>query len=599
MAEQEFSFEDFATPQPSEPSKGPGISFEEFARPERKIPSGLKESTLSFMTGVGKTAPFGQDIPAAINVARSYLGGHPAGVPTEGSLGERFSAAKEAQMEAAKILGEKAPTAQTAGMATGIAGSFSPLARVGAAEEAIAQGAKNIVPQAISKIFPKAAPAIAGGASKVGTGATVGALYGAGEGVTPQERMENALSAAKFGAAAPAIPAIAETGAKAAGALTSIPLYFKTGESFRSLNDAVKAGLGKNPEFWSHLTGAQTGEDLVNRVQGAVSSIADQRSRNYMTHMNRIGANQSPLDYSLVEDAINKAKPKAVHLGKVYDPEAYTAINEAENLVSQWKNQGPSGSMTSLPHSIEDFDKLKRALDNVHFKYSRDYGAQSPAARAISDIRRSVFNTIEARDPSYANAMEEYAKTSNLLKEIGKEVTGAKGTSVGAKIRKVLRARDSEHKGALLDELAKFDKDIPYAISGHELSSLMPQGIRGAIVNAITASGGFLDPSILTSLVLSSPKVAGSLQYGIGRAGGLPAQIERAAPGITRGIGLPLSEDREGRATGGRTNGRMTVAYLLKMAENSKKKIQNSTEQLLDHPDESVVSALKVANKHI
>lgn len=55
--------------------------------------------------------------------------------------------------------------------------------------------------------------------------------------------------------------------------------------------------------------------------------------------------------------------------------------------------------------------------------------------------------------------------------------------------------------------------------------------------------------------------------------------------------------ERQGRASGGRIC--VTAETLMRMAERSKKKIQNKTETILNQPDEHVVRALKIANGSI
>ena len=136
----------------------------------------------AFITGVGQTIPFAKDIAAGANVLRSELGGRPAGVPEEGTLGEKFEAAKRAQEQAQRILGEEYPLTQMGGTAAGIGAQIlSPGTRaLAAGERAAAEMAGEAVPAAL-------APA-ARGAVHVGAGAGVGAAYGAGEGVTPEER---------------------------------------------------------------------------------------------------------------------------------------------------------------------------------------------------------------------------------------------------------------------------------------------------------------------------------------------------------------------------------------------------------------------------
>lgn len=193
----------------------------------------------AFITGVGQTIPFAKDIAAGANVLRSELGGHPAGVPEEGTLGEKFTAAKRAQEQAQRILGEEYPMTQMGGTAAGIGAQImAPGTRaLAAGERAAAEMAGEAVPRAL-------APA-ARGAVHVGTGAGVGAAYGAGEGVTPEERMENALLGAGVGAAgsaaAPIVGTIARPLGKKLGFIKPTPGVMSKDELFDAARDAYRA----------------------------------------------------------------------------------------------------------------------------------------------------------------------------------------------------------------------------------------------------------------------------------------------------------------------------------------------------------------------
>jgi len=162
----------------------------------------LKERAGSFMTGVGSMVPLGQDIPAAIGATLSKAGlmHGSKNIPEEGGWLDRFEAAKRAQIETAKKLAEEAPAEHYAGAATGLVGTLPIGGPAAKAESALAA---------------KVAPVIGETAAKYGTsalgGAGMGALYGVGEGVTPEERLENMKTGTLFGAGAGAVaPAIAK-----------------------------------------------------------------------------------------------------------------------------------------------------------------------------------------------------------------------------------------------------------------------------------------------------------------------------------------------------------------------------------------------------
>ena len=73
------------------------------------------------------------------------------------------------------------------------------------------------------------------------------------------------------------------------------------------------------------------------------------------------------------------------------------------------------------------------------------------------------------------------------------------------------------------------------------------------------------------------------------------AQVGQPAQG-----GAPrASGGRVGRASGGRLAAPVTAERLMRAAHAAKLKINKTTEQILDQPDETVVKALDIANRHI
>lgn len=214
---------------------------------ESPVKEGVVGEIGSFMTGVGKVVPFGQDIPAAISAGRSYLGMHPKGVPESGTFAERFSGAKKAQEEAAKVAGEKMPLAQRAGMATGIVGSIAPLGGVGAAEEAAAAALTKAAPSIITKTLPNAAPASIKGATSIASGAGMGAAYGIGEGNTLEERLKNAKTGAEIGTAISAASPLVGAGVGAAAKAVSeyLPGFISGSEKagLKKIEEAIKTDV--------------------------------------------------------------------------------------------------------------------------------------------------------------------------------------------------------------------------------------------------------------------------------------------------------------------------------------------------------------------
>lgn len=379
-------------------------------------------------------------------------------------------------------------------------------------------------------------------------------------------------------------------------------LSLKTGVSVRNLRDAERAGYTKNPEFVNYLKGNKEPAQLVDEVQGAIRQIAKERSDAYVSGTSGMRADQTLLPYDDVWKAYDGARELALTPnGLVKNSGANEALMKAHSIISEWQAQAP----VSGAHTMMDFDALKRRLDELRSEYPNNPTAQ----KAVSDVRASVYNTVRKADPEYAKVMDDYAKASDMINELNKEVIGPAKGAVGAKLRKILRAQDDVHKGQLIDELTRVNPNLPYMIAGAELHNMMPKGLLGRL-GALGAIS-YAYPPAIASAVLASPRVSGNVQYnmgraarGLNRAGEIASPMRRAVPyaagelseRVEEAPPLTIRPDRPARAAGGSVHTKATTAEtLMKLAERARKDISNGTKSLLSQPDEAIAGALKAA----
>lgn len=216
--------------------------------------------------------------------------------------------------------------------------------------------------------------------------------------------------------------------------------------------------------------------------------------------------------------------------------------------------------------------------------------------------------------------MEKYSQASQRLNDYRKGLTAG---DTSASFRKILGAQQGKGKENILKEISEINPDIPFMIAGQELRPWLAQGIRGMITSgSALGTGMFMGiPSAIGHLYGQSPKAVGATFYGAGKIGGAPERLYKALPpGTTSAVqqvgrAEQLTGEEEeppaqmtrgnaaggriGRATGGRTNGMMTAEMLMQAAHAAKKKINKTTEEILNAPDEAVVKALSVAKQHI
>lgn len=381
----------------------------------------------------------------------------------------------------------------------------------------------------------------------------------------------------------------------------NIPAHIQSGSAFESLQKAYDAGLAKDPVFWNHYSGAADANDLIDRVTGAIGDVAKERSANYVAGMDPIKASVG-LDYQPVIDAITNARGAqgkgigAFH-GQRVNRGAQAVLDDIENTVGNWMSK-PQGHPN---HTIEGFDQLKRAIGD----YYKDARGNSEAKKVVDDAYNAVKKSIIDVDPVYENIMDQYSQATQKLNDIN---SLTRGRSTQTQLNKILKTYKTGDKSNILSDLYARDPQLTSAIAGHDLSQLMPQGLRGIATSSLLYGGmgsfmGMLHPATLSHVALGSPKLMGGLNYGLGRAAGMPEAAVNKLPYFTHMTPYAASQieqaDRAGRKSGGRVSHETKADQLIAAAESAKKMHGRRTEALLDQPDEAITKALAVAKQNI
>ena len=401
---------------------------------------------------------------------------------------------------------------------------------------------------------------------------------------------------------------VPQVATKAITSATNVPLSLQSGVSYKSLQQAVDSGANASPVFWEHLSGSVPASSVVDRVNSAIGQVAKQRSDDYIREMTAAtGRNPQQLSYGLVDKAMTDAQNIAMPRGLVFDPDASKVVvfNKVKNLVDDWKANPNNG------HTMADFDQLKKDLRA--FGYDKTLPG-SEARKMVEDLANSAKATIP--DKKYVDIMEQYQTATRELNDLNKDLVNRKGSTT-SQISKILKNQDKQSKGALIKRLEELDPDLPAAIAGVELNPLIPSGLRGQLAGMLASGslfGGIASmvahPAPLAGVALSSPRVAGTLNYGAGRISNAPARAyESLRPAVEAARQSGRAEDvlgpqpqarggRAHRASGGRLTGVITAPMLVAAAERAKKGHGKATEPLLNQPDEAITRALAIANQH-
>lgn len=547
---------------------------------EEKVKQGVLPQVGAFVTGVGQTIPFAKDIAAGANVLRSQLGGHPAGVPDVGTLSEKFEAAKRAQMRAQEVLGKAYPKTQMAGVGTGVGAQLlMPMSPVTSAGAKLAEAAPSLV-----KIPSKLA-------GSLGAGAAEGALYGYGEGVTPEERAEAAKTGATFGAAAgvvaPVVSSVARPIAEKLGlAKRNIPNVDELKKTSQEAYDRAHAvGLDFTPGQVRKLhTDVETAIKNAGYDPKEHSDVRTALSRLYSHSLPDVNGQYKPVTLSeldqirqLAGDATQNLDKKTRKVGHVFRNTLDEFWDDLLNT-KQYRSGLPEEAIPAIKEARKYWHTMSKAekLENMakHAENMALNSGQDPQRYFRSKIV-SELNRQEKRPQGWTK--EEVAAMKNAINP-------AYGTE------KYFR-----QFGQAMPELATIGAGLAGEAGllgeyGKEVSPFLI-GAGAAGFGARKASK-YLSRNAIEHL------------HNLVRSGGHSAMIPRQAAvpktreAIVRGsVGFMGDEDnREGRATGGKVGKRDYPAKRLTRLERAARRafneISNETKPLMDLPDEQIVDAL-------
>lgn len=372
-----------------------------------------------------------------------------------------------------------------------------------------------------------------------------------------------------------------------AGALR-IPQAMASGSPAAALGIAQQLGrTGSQVERNAFLRGtrkdtpintvSQRGEDLMNELK-------DNAQSSYLRGRASLATTELPLND--IYDSISNARRSINSSGVPYNSDTMRAIDELELEVDKLRAFPNRDSRSAV-----GLDELKR-----HLREKID-GFGSANKNVLYPIATSVRDTIAKADPNYAKMMDDYQEFIQHFKDL-KGIGFNANLSETARIQKLLNLLKKEDRLDLLKKLSEgteAGKELIPMLAGMAFREIAPPAYQGfglAGLGMLAAQG----PHGIGAVALGSPRAAGLSQYALGRIGGAVPQISSAIPNAL----VALEGQREGRKSGGRVGSHEVEAGRLVMAaERAKKGLSAHTEGLLNTSDESVASALEIANRSI
>lgn len=322
---------------------------------------------------------------------------------------------------------------------------------------------------------------------------------------------------------------VVDTAARGVGAAASLPLSLTTGVAPRNILTAGRAGMEGNPAFVEHMRGNADVNQPVEMADSALRQIAQDRAAAYQAGMTGVKADKTVLDFSPINKSVLDARNIVEFHGVTKNREALGTYEAIKALVDQWQQQ-PYQLVAGKPvwphRTAEGLDELKQAVGEV--RTLTKFGTLS--RKVADDIYNSIKAQITRQAPEYAKTMSGYAEASDKLKELRKTFSLSESATTDTALKKlhsILRNNVNTNYGArvkLGEELAKKEPDLPYAIAGQTMSSVLPRGLATQLLTGAEAVGGgyaaaagFFHPAVLAALAAASPRLVGEVAHLSGR----------------------------------------------------------------------------------
>lgn len=320
-----------------------------------------------------------------------------------------------------------------------------------------------------------------------------------------------------------------ELAAKGVGYGVSSALGRTTGTGGAVIRQAAKEGAAGNPVFRENLRGASP-ERMVDMADSALEQMKAARTADYNKGMLGVRADPAVLDFKPIVDDFAKTIDIGTFKGKTVNRSAVATQKEILDVLTEWRNLNPAEY-----HTPAGFDALKRTLGDI-----QQNTKPGTASNAIaSKVYNSVKAQIEKQAPSYAKTMKDYQEASDKLNQLKRTFARSANAADETAVNRLLStARNNvtanyTQRAKMLDELTKYEPNLPAAIAGQTLSSYSPRGLTANLAGTGGLAAVLSNPYLLAGAPAFMPRVVGEAAYGAGRVGGLLGDVAPSASTVT------------------------------------------------------------------
>jgi hypothetical protein len=365
-----------------------------------------------------------------------------------------------------------------------------------------------------SKLAPKVAAYLGSRAPNIAVGTGIGTA-----------QTGNLQQGATIGAggqiASDVIAPAARLLAKGVGKAGSQVLGASTGSGASSVEAGYQAGRTGSSAFTDAMRGKTNPDAIVNNVQDAVQTIANNRRSQYLSALGNIKGQPASIDISPVADTLST---QLKNFGVKVTPDGtldFSRSSIANNGSARADIQGVFDTLKNW--GTQKGDRTAVGLDTLK-KQLADFYSQSGSARAfVQAVKSKVSDILNKEVPGYGAMTSDYAKATQLLSDI-KSATGVGGKSsvdtVFTKLTSAMRG-DKQMRLEVIREMtnAANTPDLEAKIAGINMQSLIPKGLvgRGADMAAIFgALSHVFNPQFIPTILATSPRLMGEFVNSLG-----------------------------------------------------------------------------------
>jgi hypothetical protein len=304
-----------------------------------------------------------------------------------------------------------------------------------------------------------------------------------------------------------------------------------TGAGGDAVRAAGRAGYQGNRAFVENMRGNAGINDTIDMAQSAMGQMRKERSEAYRSGMEAVKASDTPISYGSIEKAMAEAHERAYYRGVPIDEVAAKTLDEIRAKVSQFREVAKSGPADTSYRAAEGLDALKQAVGEIRQRTQPNTKARSVADHVYNTIKSEITRQV----PEYARTMKAYSQASDRLNDLTKTFSlgeRAAPDTTARKLQSVMRNNVNTNYGRrtrLMDELARYEPDLPAALAGQTMSSVTPRGLQSLGATGVGIGGiTHLNPYAAALLPFFSPRLMGEAAYGIGRGASLLENAPRA-----------------------------------------------------------------------